>query len=179
MINDSSSYLILENMRILQDKIELLARYSNRILDDITIVAVTKTIDVKRIKILYNAGFRNFGENKVQELCNKYDRLGRNCIWHFIGHLQTNKVKYIIDKVKIIHSLDRIELALEIQKRIQKINKIMEVLIQVNISKEPTKFGISQESVLDFIKNISNFPNIKVKGLMTIAPFTSDKKRVS
>ena len=127
----------------------------------------------------YNTGQRDFGENKVQELISKKERLPEDIRWHFIGKLQTNKVKYIIDKVHMIHSLDRESLCEEIQKRAEKIDRIIDCLVQVNISKEDSKHGLYEEDVIDFITNISNkYTNIRIKGLMTMAPFTENEDEV-
>jgi len=120
----------------------------------------------------------DFGENRVQELCGKTDVLDIGCRWHLIGHLQTNKVKYIIDKVSLIHSLDSLELAEEINKRAEKAGKVMDVLIQVNVAGEETKFGIAPETTLQFVKNVSKLEHIRIKGLMTIAPAVSDPEEV-
>lgn len=140
--------------------------------DEINIIAVTKTVNIEKIKAAIQKGINNLGENRVQELLEKYDNIKENCKWHIIGHLQTNKVKYIIDKVSMVHSVDRLELAEELQSRAEKIGKVVEILIQVNVSGEESKFGISPLAVMDFVKKISTCRNIKVKGLMTIAPFT-------
>ena len=142
---------------------------------DITLLGVTKTIDIDRINALKNFGISNFGENKAQELLNKYPQIN-NCNWHFIGHLQTNKVKQIIDKVCLIHSVDSLKLAEEIDKRAKEINKKMDILIEINIGNEPTKSGIKYEDAQTFAKNILEFPNISLKGLMCVAPFVENLK---
>lgn len=175
---------------------------SGRAPNDVTTIAVTKTVEPERILKSIECGLLNLGENKVQELCDKFDLVrdtgGRfSCIvsnetrepspciaspcfpaWHLIGHLQTNKVKYIIDKVKMIHSVDRIELAEEIQKRAERAGKIMEVLLQVNIAEEESKFGMKKEMVYDFLKKVCKYSNMKVKGLMTIAPLAENPEDV-
>ncbi|MDF2841397.1 MAG: YggS family pyridoxal phosphate-dependent enzyme [Clostridia bacterium] len=139
--------------------------------DDITLIAVTKTVDTEKINHAVSCGVSNLGENKVQEIMDKYDAVDKNVKWHLIGHLQTNKVKYIIDKVELIHSVDSIKLAEEINKRAEKNNLIKDVLVQINVAEEDTKFGIDLEQAVDFIKSISVFNSIRIKGLMTIAPY--------
>ena len=142
----------------------------------INLIAVTKTVDIDAINEAIESGITDVGENKPQELARKYDVIGDKVRWHQIGSLQTNKVKYIIDKVYMIHSIDRLSLCEEIQKRAEKINKTINCLIQVNISEEESKQGISKDEAIDFIKTISKkYKNIKVKGLMTMAPYTEDE----
>ncbi|KXZ39573.1 hypothetical protein SAMN05661008_01237 [Alkalithermobacter thermoalcaliphilus JW-YL-7 = DSM 7308] len=166
-----------KNLDIVLDNIEKYAKESNRKKEDITLIAVTKTVDIPVIQEAIKYGITDVGENKPQELVRKYDVIGKKVKWHMIGTLQTNKVKYIIDKVDLIHSLDRISLCEEINKRAKSINKVVDCLVQVNISKEETKHGIKEEEALDFIKSVSeNFSNIRIKGLMTMAPYTQDKE---
>lgn len=160
------------------EKVEKAAQKSGRRVEDITVIAVSKTVEVERIRVALEEGFVDLGENKVQELMEKYDALGENCQWHLIGHLQTNKVKYIIDKVRMIHSVDSIELAEEIQKRALKVNRTIDILIQVNVSGEESKFGISPGEVEAFIRKLSTFDHIKVKGLMTIAPYAENQEDI-
>lgn len=169
---------IKKNIEEIKSRVEEAALKSGRNLGDITIIAVTKTIDTDRISKAVEEGLINLGENKVQEICEKYDNIKRGCVWHLIGHLQTNKVKYIIDKVKMIHSVDSIELAQEIQKRAEKEGRVLEALVQVNVAGETTKFGISPNDASDFIKQLSLLKNLKVKGLMTIAPYVENPEEV-
>lgn len=142
--------------------------------DSITIVAVTKTVDIGRINYAIKCGINNIGENRVQEIMAKYDNVEGNVNWHLIGHLQTNKVKYIIDKVALIHSVDSLSLAEEISKRAERAGIVKDVLVQVNVAQEETKFGIEYESIDSFVEQLSRFPGIRVKGLMTIAPYFED-----
>lgn len=142
--------------------------------DHIHLVAVTKTIDIDRIREAISAGATDIGENKAQELSDKMKTLGNPVKYHMIGHLQTNKVKYIAENIHLIHSLDTISLAEEIDKRGRKINKTINALVQVNISGEETKFGISPESTIEFLESVLGFRNLKIKGLMTIAPFVGN-----
>lgn len=145
------------------------AKRSNRDEKDITLVAVSKTQPSEVLISAYNSGIKIFGENKVQELVEKYSAF-QDVSWHLIGHLQKNKVKYIIDKVNLIHSLDNIELAEEIDKRAKKIGKVVNVLIQINIGKEETKSGIYEEDLEEFIDKITKYDGIKVLGIMAIPP---------
>lgn len=160
---------IEQNYKRILGKIENSKKCSNREADDIIFIGVSKTQPIELLKEAYNCGLRVFGENKVQELIEKYPLLD-GVKWHFIGHLQKNKVKYIVDKVEMIHSLDSIELAEEINKRASKINRVVPVLIQINIGKEETKSGIFEEEVDDFCKAISQYANIEVAGVMAIPP---------
>ncbi len=175
---DTGFEYISSNIDSLKKRIQATAEKSGREFDDITLIAVTKTVEVERIKTAIKQGIFNFGENRVQELLEKYDIINVKSNWHLIGHLQTNKVKYIVDKVSMIHSVDRLELAKEIQKHAERFNRIIDVLIQVNISGEDSKFGIKPDRAFDLIKDISLFENIKVKGLMTIAPNTENKEEI-
>jgi len=142
--------------------------------DSITIIAVTKTVEPDRMNYAIKCGIRNIGENKVQEIMAKYEKIEENVNWHLIGHLQTNKVKYIIDKVALIHSVDSIGLAEEISKRAEKAGLVKDVLVQVNVAQEETKFGIEYDDTDSFVERLSGFSGIRVKGLMTIAPYYDD-----
>ena len=168
---------IRENLESIKFNIKESANNAKRSSEDITLIAVTKTVDVDKILEAIEYGVTDVGENKPQELARKYDIIGDKVKWHLIGSLQTNKVKYIIDKVHMIHSLDRESLCEEIQKRAEKIDRIIDCLVQVNISKEDSKHGLYEEDVIDFITNISNkYTNIRIKGLMTMAPFVDDEE---
>lgn len=144
--------------------------------DDVTLIAVSKTKPVEMLQEIYDCGCRDFGENKVQEIMDKYDKLPNDIRWHMIGHLQTNKVKYIVDKVYMIHSVDSIKLAKEISKEAVKKNVTVKVLLEVNVAKEETKFGLLTEEVLDFYKEVIDLPGLKVCGLMTIAPYVENSE---
>ncbi|OQB14007.1 MAG: hypothetical protein BWY15_01379 [Firmicutes bacterium ADurb.Bin193] len=160
---------ISDNIKIINEKIEAAAQRSGRSLKDITLVAVTKTVGVPQINEAIAAGVKVLGENRVQELTEKYP-LVSGAAWHLIGHLQTNKVKYIVGKVGLIHSVDSIRLAQEIDKRAKARGIVQDILIEINISGEATKFGISPDYIEEFIGGVQNMQNIKVCGLMTIAP---------
>jgi hypothetical protein len=169
---------IRENIENIRKRVAEAAVRSGRKPEDIKIIAVTKTIDAERVRQAVECGLTELGENRVQELCDKYELIDRKCSWHLIGHLQTNKVKYIVDKVSLIHSLDRLELAKELQNRAQKQGRILEALIQVNIAEEESKFGMRKELVPDFIKTMAGYSNLKVKGLMTIAPLAENPEDI-
>lgn len=146
--------------------------------EDVLLLGVTKTVDVEMMQKVYDLGVSHFGENRVQEYLKKSDIIKRECHWHIIGRLQTNKVKYLDQRIALIHSLDRIELAEAIQMRGQKINHTFPVLVQVNVSGEDTKAGIYADDLRNFLLEISKMGNIKVKGLMTIAPYTEEPEEV-
>ncbi len=148
---------------------------TGRTLSDVKIIAATKTIDCERIRSLPSFGISVAGENKVQELIDKYDLCGK-LEWHFIGNLQTNKVKYMIDKVSLIHSLDRTSLADEIDKQAAKIGKVCNALIEVNIGKEESKGGVSEENLGELVEYVLGKKNIKLKGLMAVLPIGADEK---
>ncbi len=150
------------------------ARRSGRTGDDVLLVAVTKLHSTEEINEAISCGITDIGENKVQEIMDKYERVNP-VRWHLIGHLQTNKVKYIIDKVSMIHSVDSLKLAQEINKRAQQHDLTMDILIQVNSAMEESKFGITTEETGQMIEDILNTcPNINIRGLMCIAPFEDD-----
>ena len=146
----------------------------NEILNKADLIAVSKTRTIQEIKQAYNSGQLKFGENRVQEIVDKQSKLPDNIEWHMIGHLQKNKVKYIAGFIKLIHSLDRISLAKEIDRQAKKEDRIIDCLIQIKISKEDSKFGLKIEDFTDFYKNMETFKNLNVIGLMGMATFTSD-----
>jgi len=150
-------------------------RIKNEISKDVTLICVSKTRKVHEIKEVYASGARDFGENKVQELIEKYDELAEDIKWHFIGHLQTNKVKYLVGKVYLIHSLDSIHLLREIEKRYAAKDEIASVLIQVNIGKESTKTGIDVEEIGSLIKACEECTSVLVKGLMATIPIGNEE----
>ena len=166
--------IITGNIDELRHRVAAAAARAGRDPAGIKIVAVTKTVDPERIRTAFRCGITDFGENRVQELVKKADIMDIECKWHLIGHLQKNKVKYIIDRVCMIHSLDSIELANEINRRAEKAGRVMDVLVQVNVAGENTKYGIEPGTTLDFVKEVSRMGNIRIKGLMTIAPLVPD-----
>lgn len=141
---------------------------------EVTLVAVSKTKPVEMLQQVYDAGARVFGENKVQEIMDKYDHLPGDIRWQMIGHLQRNKVKYIVDKVDMIHSVDSYRLAQTIETEAAKKNVTVSVLLEVNVAEEESKFGLKMDEVLPLVQQISELPHVQVKGLMTIAPFVSN-----
>ena len=166
--------MLKENLADVEAKIVKACENSGRQRDDVTLIAVSKTKPVETLKEAYDLGVRVFGENKVQELTDKYEALPKDIQWHMIGHLQRNKVKYIIDKVALIHSVDSIRLAETIEKEAAKHNITANILIEVNVAKEESKFGLMPEELPAFVEHISKFSHIRVKGLMTIAPFVEN-----
>ncbi|WP_315168553.1 YggS family pyridoxal phosphate-dependent enzyme [Metaclostridioides mangenotii] len=170
---------IKDNLFEIRKSIKEATNKADRSENEVTLLAVTKTVETDAIQEAMANGVTEVGENKPQELVRKYDIIGDKVMWHLIGSLQTNKVKYIIDKIHMIHSLDRISLAKEIQKQAEKVDRTIKCLVQVNISKEESKHGIYREDVVDFVKEVSNnFKNIKIEGMMTMAPFTEDEVEV-
>jgi len=146
---------------------------------EIKLVAVSKGIDMERIQLGLKAGLTALGENRVQEFLDKYEVLGQKVEWHFVGHLQRNKVKYIIDKVHMIHSLDRLALAEELDKRAKKESVVVNVLVQVNVAGEESKYGLEMGEVVPFIRAVAEkYLNINIRGLMTIAPLANDPETV-
>lgn len=166
---------IENNIVKIKENIAQALKKSRRENEKVELIAVTKTVDIDRINNAIRLGILNIGENKVQELETKYDIIGNEVNYHMIGHLQTNKVRNIIGKTKLVHSLDRISLAKELDKRSKRDNIVTEVLLQVNVAEEESKFGLKVNEVLFFIEDILEFENIKIRGLMTIAPLTNDE----
>ena len=166
--------MLKENLADVEAKIVKACENSGRQRDDVTLIAVSKTKPVETLKEAYDLGVRVFGENKVQELTDKYEALPKDIQWHMIGHLQRNKVKYIVDKVALIHSVDSIRLAETIEKEAAKHNITANILIEVNVAKEESKFGLMPEELDELIDKIKDFNHIQVKGLMTIAPFVEN-----
>ncbi|CUU08603.1 hypothetical protein JGI1_02125 [Candidatus Thermokryptus mobilis] len=170
--------MIFDNVQKIKQKIREVCLKTGRNPEDVTIVAVTKTVPVERIIEVVNAGIYDIGENKVQELLEKRKSID-NVRWHFVGHLQTNKVKYIVDFVHLIHSVDSFKLALEIEKRARRINRVVDVLIEVNTSGERTKYGVKPEETLNLVRQISeNCEYVWVKGLMTVAAYLPNPEDV-
>lgn len=165
---------IEQNIIDVKKRINEAALKSGRNPDEILLLAVSKTIDVPKIKEAVNCGLNSLGENRVQEIMEKYEPMGEGINWHLIGHLQTNKVKYIIDKVCLIHSVESLKLAEEINKRAEKAGVVMDILVEVNVADEESKFGIKPKDCENFIRQLSLLKNINVKGLMTVAPFTEN-----
>lgn len=166
-----------ERYNRIQNNIRESCESVNRPQDSVQLIAVSKTQPLEAIKEVYSLGCRHFGENRVQELLEKYEQLPKDITWHMIGHLQRNKVKYIIDKVSYIHSVDSYELALEINRQAEKkqIAK-MSILIEVNIAREETKYGVLPEKVFALVEQIQKLSHLTIVGLMTVAPFVNDER---
>ncbi len=169
--------MIANHLLEVERRIAAACKRSNRKREDITLIAVSKTKPISAIEEAYDEGIRCFGENKVQELTEKKDQLPSDIQWHMIGHLQRNKVKYIVDKVALIHSVDSVRLAETIEQEASKKNVIVNVLIEVNVAEEETKFGIKTAEVMDMIEAISKFPHLRIQGLMTIAPYVENPEK--
>lgn len=166
--------MIRTQLKEVQSRIARACEKSGRNPEEVTLIAVSKTKPISMIQEAIEAGQTVFGENKVQELCSKYEELPKNLCWHMIGHLQRNKVKYIADKVTLIHSVDSLRLAETIEQEGIRHNRIIPVLIEVNVAGEESKFGVSVEETIPLISQIAQLPHVKIQGLMTIAPFVED-----
>lgn len=166
--------MIVEQLNDVEARILRACERAGRSREEVTLIAVSKTKPNEVLQEVYNQGIRVFGENKVQELAGKIETLPEDIQWHMIGHLQTNKIKYIVGKVELIHSVDSVKLAKAIDKESEKAGCISSVLLEVNVAEEESKFGFRVEEVLDSIEQIAKLPHIKVCGLMTIAPYVDD-----
>lgn len=169
--------MIAENIQNIEENLKKTCLGAGRDPGDVSLICVSKTFSAENIMEAIVAGSADFGENYVQELVEKRNSLiSRNIRWHFIGHLQSNKVKYIADWIHMIHSVDSVDLAKEIQKRAERSGRTIDILVEVNTSEEATKFGVRPDGAAALIENVSAFPNLSLKGLMTIGPFTENKE---
>ena len=166
--------MITENLNQVRKNIQEACEVSGRDPKEVTLIAVSKTKPVPMLLEAYNAGARVFGENKVQEIVDKYPQLPEDIQWHMIGHLQRNKVKYIVDKVSMIHSVDSLRLAQTIEQEAAKHDVCVPIRLEVNVAQEETKFGLKMEEVLPLVESVAEFPHIKIQGLMTIAPYVQN-----
>ncbi len=166
--------MVVENLAEVERKVCEACKRAGRSRSEVTLIAVSKTKPVSMIEELLPGGTRDFGENKVQELCEKYEQLPKDIRWHLIGHLQRNKVKYVVDKACLIHSVDTLRLAQTISEEAVKRQMIVPILVEVNVAGEESKFGVSPKDTEDLIREIAKLPAIFVQGLMTIAPFVTD-----
>ncbi len=166
--------MIKENIVSVQKNIDKACNSGNRNAEEVTLIAVSKTKPVSMLMEAYECGCREFGENKVQELVDKYEVMPKDIKWHMIGHLQRNKVKYIVDKVTLIHSVDSLKLAEEISKEALKKQVQVPILIEVNVAGEDTKFGVKPTETEELVRQISMLEGIHIKGLMTIAPYVDN-----
>jgi len=170
--------MVNQNVTEVQKRIAEAAYKSNRKPEDITLIGVTKTVGVLQIRDLIQAGVTHLGENRVQDFLPKYAELTTdNPTWHFIGHLQRNKAKQVVDKVSLIHSIDTLDLAREIDKRAKQTGRTMDILIEINIANEPTKHGILAENAKEFSKHIFELSNMRFCGLMCVAPFVENSEK--
>lgn len=163
-----------ENLKTVEKKIAEACKKSGRDRSEVTLIAVSKTKPVSLIMEAYDAGIREFGENKVQELVSKYEEMPKDIHWHMIGHLQTNKVKYIIDKAYLIHGVDSLHLAEEISRQAVKCGITANILIEINIGDEESKFGCRTDEAESLVESIEKLPGICIKGLMTVAPYVEN-----
>ncbi|TET42624.1 MAG: YggS family pyridoxal phosphate-dependent enzyme [Elusimicrobia bacterium] len=160
-----------ENLERIKEKIRVKSELVGRDPQEITLVAVTKTVEADRIEEAIAAGVNIIGESRIQEAKEKYRKVESRIIWHLVGHLQRNKAKDAVKIFDLIHSVDSAELAKEIDKQAKKIGKIQKILVEANVSGEESKYGLNPEGVITFLQEVSGLPNIKVEGLMTMAPF--------
>lgn len=166
--------MIRENLQSVEEKIQAACDRAGRKRSEVTLIAVSKTKPIPMLEEVYDAGIREFGENKVQEMMDKYDAMPQDIHWHMIGHLQRNKVKYLMGKSYLIHSVDSLRLAEEISAQSVKHQVTTDILIEVNIAGEETKFGTDREEAIRLVEAAAKLPNIHICGLMTIAPFVDD-----
>ncbi len=166
--------MIRENIEHVRENIRAACEKSGRKAEDVTLIAVSKTKPVSMLQEAYECGCRDFGENKVQGLVEKWEQMPKDIRWHMIGHLQRNKVKYIVDKVHMIHSVDSLRLAEEISKEAGKKGVTVSILIEINVAEEETKFGTTCEDAVQLVEEIAKLPHLVIKGLMTIAPYVEN-----
>jgi len=167
---------IKENIDRVEQNIKAACAACGRETGEVKLIAVSKTKPVPMLEEAYANGCRDFGENKVQELVDKYEIMPKDIRWHMIGHLQRNKVKYIVDKVFLIHSVDSLRLAQEIEKEAAKKGVSVNVLVEVNVAGEESKFGATAQEAVSLVEQIAQLPHVRVKGLMTIAPYVEDSE---
>lgn len=166
--------MISENLNTVRQRIAQACERTGRDPSEVTLIAVSKTKPVQALREAYDAGARDFGENKVQELTDKLPQMPGDILWHMIGHLQRNKVKYIIGKTALIHSVDSVRLAEQISRESVKSGVVTDILIEVNMAGEESKFGVPPAEALPLTEQIAAMPGIRIRGLMTIAPYTED-----
>lgn len=166
--------MIKENVAEVEARIQAACERAGRRREEVTLIAVSKTKPVRDIYEVMETGIKDFGENKVQEMCDKIEMIQQPLNWHMIGHLQRNKVKYIVDKATLIHSVDSLRLAQQISQEAQKKSVESNILIEVNVAEEESKFGLSTAEVIQMVEEISKLPSVHIKGLMTVAPFTDN-----
>lgn len=168
--------MIQKNLKEIETRIQGACLAGGRKREDVKLIAVSKTKPVEMLQEAYDCGCRDFGENKVQELVDKYDKMPKDIRWHMIGHLQRNKVKYIVDKVYLIHSVDSLRLAGEISKEAVKKGVTVSILVEINVAGEESKFGSAVDEAVSLVEEIAKLPNIVIRGLMTIAPYVENSE---
>lgn len=166
--------MLKDNLKTVEERIQAACERAGRKREEVTLIAVSKTKPAEMLQEIYDENIRDFGENKVQELCQKMELLPKDIKWHMIGHLQRNKVKYIAGNTALIHSVDSYRLAEEINIQAKKKNIVIPVLVEINIAHEQSKFGISEEDAVKLIEDIAQLENVKIMGLMTIAPYVEN-----
>lgn len=166
--------MIREHLMQTRQNIDRACQKVGRSIKEVELIAVSKTKPISMLQEAYEAGVRDFGENKVQELVDKYEALPKDIRWHMIGHLQRNKVKYLVGKVYLIHSVDSLRLAQEIQKEAEKKQTEVNILVEVNVAEEESKFGSHREETLHLVEEIALLPAVHIQGLMTVAPYVED-----
>ncbi len=166
--------MLCENLKNVEANVMEACQKAGRDRREVTLIAVSKTKPLEMLSTIYDQGIRDFGENKVQEMCDKMDQLPTDIHWHMIGHLQTNKVKYIVGRTALIHSVDSLHLAQEIEKQAAKRDVISDILVEVNIAEEESKFGIHKEETVELVRQIAALPHVHIRGLMTIAPYVEN-----
>lgn len=169
--------MIKENLIAVQNKINQACERSGRDPGDVTLIAVSKTKPISYIQEAIDLGQKEFGENKAQEMKEKYEALPSGLNWHFIGHLQTNKVKYVVGRACLIHSVDSLHLAQAIEKESAKKELVSNVLVEVNVAQEESKFGLKLEETEKLVREIATLPHVHIQGLMTIAPYVEDSEQ--
>ncbi len=168
--------MIRENLLQVKHNIEDACGRSGRDASEVGLIAVSKTKPIEMLREAYEAGVRDFGENRALELADKYQALPKDIRWHMIGHLQRNKVKYLVGKVHLIHSVDSLRLAQELQREAEKKQVQVNILVEVNVAGEKSKFGGSLEDTLQLVREIALLPSVHIKGLMTVAPYVQDQE---
>ncbi len=168
--------MIKTNIQNVREKMAIACERSRRNKEDVTLITVSKTKPLEQLMEAYDTGARDFGENKVQEMLDKMEHMPEDVRWHMIGHLQRNKVKYIVGKVFLIHSVDSYRLAEEISKESVKRGVCSDILVEVNVADEATKFGTTSDEAIQLVESIALLPGIRVRGLMTIAPYVENQE---
>lgn len=166
--------MLKDNLEKVEHNVAEACKRAGRDRSEVTLIAVSKTKPVDMLQEIYAEGVRDFGENKVQEMCGKMDQMSADIKWHMIGHLQRNKVKYIVGRTELIHSVDTYRLAEEINIQAKKKNITVPILVEINIANEESKFGISAEEAILLVEDIAKLENVRIRGLMAIAPYVVD-----